>query len=307
MLREDGFVMDDGTVSRLAEHRFLLTTTTANAARVMQHLELCHQWLWPQLELHLVSVSEQWAQCSVAGPRSRDLLRRLVDPQHDISDAALPYMGVATPTILGGLPARLFRISFSGELAYEIAVPAGFGDLLVRRLMDAGRGLGVTPYGTEALGVMRIEKGHVAGNEINGHTTAADLGLGRMMSTRKDYVGRALSQRPALREPGRPTLVGLKPLDRSQRLRAGAHLLGEGRAPGAAGDEGYVTSVAFSPTLGHWIALALLAHGPQRHGQSIEVHDPLRDSRIDSRINSRILAEVCDPVFLDPSGERLRG
>jgi sarcosine oxidase subunit alpha len=290
-------------VSRLSEQRFLITTTTANAARVMQHLEFCHQWLWPQLDLHLVSVSEQWAQCSVAGPRSRDLLRRLVDPQHDISDASLPYMGAAALTVLRGLTARLFRISFSGELAYEIAVPAGFGDLLVRQLMDAGRDLGVTPYGTEALGVMRIEKGHVAGNEINGHTTAADLGLGRMMSTRKDYVGRALSQRPALRDPGRPTLVGLKPLDRAQRLRAGAHLMAQGREPVPAGDEGYVTSVAFSPALGHWIALALLEHGPQRHGESVQVLDPLRDSRS----ASPILAEVCDPVFLDPSGERLRG
>ena len=133
MLREDGFVLDDGTTSRLAEDRFIVTTTTANAAKVLQHMEFCHQWLWPELDVQLSSVSEQWAQLSIAGPRSRDVLRKVVDPQHDISNAAFPYMAAAEMTALGGIQARLFRISFSGELAYEIAVPAGYGDALIRR------------------------------------------------------------------------------------------------------------------------------------------------------------------------------
>ena len=299
MLREDGFVMDDGATARLAEDCFIITTTTANAARVMQHMEFCHQWLWPELDVQFTSVSEQWAQYSIAGPRSRDVLRQLVDAQHDISNAALPYLAAAELTVLDGIAARLFRISFSGELAYEIAVPAGFGDLLIRRLMSAGETYGITPYGTEALGVMRIEKGHVAGNEINGQTTAADLGLGRMMSARKDYIGRVMAQRPALLDPDRPSLVGLKPVDRSQRLRTGAHFIAVGAEPTGANDEGYMTSVAYSPTLGCWIGLGLLVRGPRRHGERVRAYDPVR--------NGDTLVEVCDPVFVDPAGERLRG
>jgi methylglutamate dehydrogenase subunit C len=299
MLREDGFVLDDGTTSRLAEHRYILTTTTANAAKVLQHMEFCQQWLWPELDVQLSSVSEQWAQLSVAGPRSRDVLRKVVDPEHDISNAAFPYMAAAELTVMGGLPARLFRISFSGELAYEIAVPAGYGDPLMRRIIEAGREFAIAPYGTEALGVLRIEKGHVAGNEINGQTTARDLGLGRMMSSRKDYIGRVMAQRPGLTASDRPTLAGFKPVERAARLRAGAHFIAEGAEARAANDQGYMTSVAFSPTLGHWIGLGFLAGGPSRHGQRVRACDPVR--------NGDVLVEVCDPVFYDPAGERLRG
>jgi glycine cleavage system aminomethyltransferase T len=299
MLREDGFVLDDGTTSRLAEDRFVVTTTTANAAKVLQHLEICHQWLWPQLDVQFSSVTEQWAQFSVAGPRSRDVLRRIIDAQHDISNRALPYMAAAEITAIGGVRARLFRISFSGELAYEIAVPAGYGEALFRRIMEAGRAFGIAPYGTEALGVMRIEKGHVAGNEINGQTTARDLGLAKMMSARKDYVGRLMALRPGLTALDRPTLVGFKPVDRDERLRAGAHLIAEDVKPVAANDQGYMTSVAFSPTLGHWVGLGLLASGPSRHGEHVRAYDPVR--------NGDVVVEVCDPVFYDPSGERLRG
>src|SRR5262249_24396354 len=167
MLREDGFVFDDGTVARLANEHFIVTTTTANAARVLQHMEYCHQWLWPNLNVYFVSVSEQWAQLSLAGPRSRDVLRGVVDASHDISNAAFPYLAAAPMTVMGGIEARLFRLPFSGELAYEVAVPAGYGEHLMRRIMEVGGEYGITPYGTEALGVMRIGKGHVAGNEIN--------------------------------------------------------------------------------------------------------------------------------------------
>src|SRR6185295_3959777 len=180
MLREDGFVMDDGTTSRFAEDRFFMTTTTASAARVYQHMQFCHQVLWPELDVQFVSVSDQWAQFSVAGPHARDTIAKTVDAPFDLSNEAFPYMAAGELTIAGGTPARLFRLSFSGELAYEIAVPARYGDALARRLMEAGAPYGITPYGTEALGVMRIEKGHFAGNEIDGRTTAADLGAGRM-------------------------------------------------------------------------------------------------------------------------------
>ncbi len=155
-----------------------MTTTTANAVKVMQHLEFCRQVLWPALDVQITSVSEQWAQMAIAGPRSRDLLRAVIDDEHDISDAAFPYLAARTVSVGGGIEARLFRVSFSGELAYELAVAGGYGDALARALMAAGRPFGVTPYGLEAMGVMRIEKGHVAGGELNGQTTARDLGLG---------------------------------------------------------------------------------------------------------------------------------
>ena len=164
MLREDGFVLDDGTVARLSETKWLMTTTTANAARVLQHMEFCAQVLWPDLDVQFASVTDQWAQIAVAGPKSRDLLRRIVDPACDISNAALPYMGWTSVTV-GGLPARLYRISFSGELAYEIAVPAAYGNALVMAIAAAGADMGALPYGTEALAMLRIEKGHPAGSE----------------------------------------------------------------------------------------------------------------------------------------------
>ena len=198
-----------------------------------------------------------------------------------------------------GAPARIVRISFSGELAFEVSVPALLGDRLVRALFVAGRAFDAVAYGTEALGVMRIEKGHPAGNELDGRTTLGDLGLGRLLSAKKDHIGRVMAARPGLTDPGRPALVGLRPVDRASRLRAGAHLLPPGARPVAANDQGHVTSAAFSPTLGHAIALALLARGPERRGERVSVHDPVRGRDIE--------AEVCDPVFVDPQGLRARG
>jgi sarcosine oxidase subunit alpha len=297
MLREDGIVMDDGTTTRLADDRFFLTTTTVNAAKVMQHIDYARQVLWPELDVQATSVTEQWATYAVAGPRSRALLQRLL-PDSDLSNEAFPFMAAAE-FAWRGQPARLFRLSFSGELAYEISVPALAGDELIRALFDVGRDYDAVAYGTEALGVMRIEKGHPAGNELNGQTTAADLGMGRMLSTKKDFIGRIMSRRPGLSDPARPALVGLKPTDRTRTLRAGSHLLPRGEAPVAANDHGYVTSAAFSPTLGHAIALALLRDGRERHGEIITVHDPLRGGDLQ--------AEVCDPIFLDAEGVRVRG
>ncbi len=159
MLREDGFVMDDGTTARLADRQYIMTTTTANAGRVMQHLQFCHQILWPHLDVQLTSVSEQWAQYAIAGPRSREVLCKLVDAPFDMSNAGLPFLGAASLTISGGCAARLFRISFSGELAYELAVPASQAQQTLHAIAAAGEEFGLIPYGTEALSVLRIEKG----------------------------------------------------------------------------------------------------------------------------------------------------
>ncbi len=297
MLREDGIVMDDGTASRFAEDSFFVTTTTVNAAKIMQHLDYARQVIWPELDVQAISVTEQWASFAVAGPLSRAMLQPMF-PDLDLANDAFPYMAVAQCR-WDGMPARIFRLSFSGELAYEVAVSARAGDRLIRALARHGRALGVTPYGTEALGVLRLEKGHVAGNELNGTTTAGDLGLGRMLSRKKDFIGRALAQRPGLVAPERAVLVGLKPVARTQAIRAGAHLLAAGAAAIAANDHGYVTSAAFSPTLGHPIGLGLLAYGRERHGERVVVHDPVRGGDVE--------AEVCDPVFVDPEGLRFGG
>jgi methylglutamate dehydrogenase subunit C len=299
MLREDGFVMDDGTTARLANDRFFLTTTTANAGKVFQHLEFCHQVLWPALDVQLTSVSDQWAQFAVAGPHSRDTLAKIVDPGIDISDSKFPYMAAGEITVCGGLRARLFRVSFSGERAYELSIPARYGHALIERVVTAGAEFGITPYGTEALGVMRIEKGHAAGNELSGQTTATDLGFARMMSRTKDYIGRRMAERAALCDAERPSLVGLRPADPKAQFLAGAHLVAAGASATAKDDEGYVTSAAYSPTLRTRIALGLLANGPARIGERIRVVDPLRGLR-------DIDVEVCPPCFYDPEGAKLR-
>jgi methylglutamate dehydrogenase subunit C len=295
MLREDGFVMDDGTTTRFADDRFFVTTTTANAAKVMQHIDYARQVLWPELDVQAASVTEQWSTFSVAGPRSRALLQKLL-PAIDLSNDRFPYMA-AVEMRWQDVPARLFRLSFSGELAYEISVPASHGDRLVRALFEVGKDFDAIPYGTEALGVMRIEKGHPAGNELSGQTTAADLGMGRMMSTKKDFIGRVMAGRPGLTDPDRPSLVGIRPLG-GERLRAGGHLIPRRAEAIAANDQGYVTSVAFSPTLGRPIGLALLKRGPDRIGERVIVHDPVRGPDVE--------VEICNPVFIDPEGARVR-
>ena len=297
MLREDGIVFDDGTVTRIAPDRWFMTTTTANAAPVMRHIDFARQVLWPELDVAAVSVTEQWATYAVAGPRSRELLAAAL-PDVDLSNDALPYMG-AVCWRWQGHAARLYRLSFSGELAYELSVPARLGAALVDHLFAAGARFDLTPYGTEALGVMRIEKGHAAGNELNGWTTATDLGLGRMASRKKDYIGRLMAERPALIDPARPRLVGLVAADGLSAIRAGGHLVRPGAAPIATNDEGFVTSACYSPTLSQPIALALLAHGADRHGEEVVVHDPVR--------GADVRALVCNPVFFDQAGDRLRG
>ncbi len=298
MLREDGFVMDDGTVARLSPRHFVTTTTTANAAKVLEHLDFCRQVLWPALDVSIVPVTEQWAQLAVAGPRARVALAKLVDSPEDVSNEALPYMGF-TEVSVGGVPCRLFRVSFSGERAYEIAIAAEFGDALMRALMQGGAELGIAPYGTEALNVLRIEKGHASGPEIDGRTTLGDLGLGKLAGRTNDWVGRVMAARPGLGDPDRPAMVGLIPVDPAVELLAGAHLVAPGCPTIAAHDEGHVSSVAHSPTLGHDIALAFLRRGRARVGETIRVVDLLRDADVACR--------VVDPVFIDPKGEKLRG
>jgi sarcosine oxidase subunit alpha len=296
MLREDGHLYDDGTCARLAEDHYVVTTTTANAGAVYRNMEFARQCLWPDLDVQLISATDAWAQIAVAGPKSRALLSRVVD-DFDLSNEAFSFMACSELTVCGGLRARLFRISFSGELAYEIAVPARFGAALMERLMAAGEDLGVTPYGTEALGVMRIEKGHAAGAELNGQTTAQMLGLGRMVSQKKDSIGAVMSRREGLAGEAR-RLVGLKPVAPERMAVAGAHLFAKGAPRDMENDQGWVTSACYSPHLKSYIALAYLENGDTRMGETLIAANPLEGSEVP--------VEVVSPHFIDPEGGRLR-
>lgn len=298
MLREDGIVMDDGTTARMSENHFIMTTTTAKAGPVYKHLEFCRQVLFPKMDVHLISTTDGWAQFSIAGPDVRKLLLKIVDKNHDISNEAFPYMACGEITICNGVRARLFRISFSGEHAYELAVPSRYGDSLIRVLADAIQEFDGVVYGTEALGVMRVEKGHAAGNELNGQTTAANLGMERMLSKKKDCIGNILSQRDELSREDGLRLVGFKPVDKNSKLSSGAHFLAINAENNMDNDQGYMTSVAYSPILGHSIGLGYIENGSNRMGEKIRSVDFMRGTEIE--------VEITSPHFYDPEGERLR-
>ncbi len=299
MLREDGVVFDDGTTSRIADNRYFMTTTTANAAAVLTHLEYLLQIVWPDLRVQVTSETEQWAAMAIAGPRARTVLARVVEGL-DVSDASLPFMGVRDAHI-SGAPVRIFRISFSGELAYEINTPADYGRGLWEALLAAGTGEDIIPYGLEAMGILRIEKGHVAGPELNGRTTAEDLGLGRLVSEKKpDFIGKHLRARPALKEPTRQRLVGLVPVDGASKLKPGAQIVAE-PTPALPGKSlGHITSTAHSSVLGHSVALALVSGGLERKGETLYAAYFLENG-------TTVPVRVVDPVFVDPEGKRLHG
>jgi sarcosine oxidase subunit alpha len=275
-----------------------MTTTTANAVTVFRHMEFCRQCLWPEMDVHLISATEQYAQYAVAGPNSRNVLQKIVDTEFDISNEAFPFMACGDITICNGTPARLFRISFSGELAYEIAVPTRYGDALVRTIMSAGEEFNIVPYGTEALGVMRIEKGHAAGNELNGQTTARNLGMDRMVSKKKDCIGNTLSERASLNQEDGLILMGFRPVDPNEKLNAGSHFLTKDTAANTHNDQGWMSSVAYSPSLGHAIGLGFIKRGGDRLGEIVHATDPLQGIEVD--------VEIVAPHFIDPEGERLR-
>ena len=298
MLREDGIALDDGTAARLDENHFVVTTTTANAVSVYRHMEFVRQCLYPKMDVQLISTTEAWAQFAIAGPNSRSVLRKIVDKEYDISNEGFPFMACGQITVCGGLRARLFRISFSGELAYELAVPTRYGDSLIREIMKAGEEFDIVPYGTEALGVMRIEKGHAAGNELNGTTSALNLGMGRMVSKKKDSIGSVMSEREGLNTPDALKLVGFMPVNKNDRVPAGSHLMSTGSPVDAAHDQGYITSACFSPNLNCHIGIGFLKAGDTRIGEVVRLVSPLTGQ--DHNV------QVVSAHFIDPEGERLR-
>lgn len=292
MLREDGFVLDDGTTARLGEHHYLTTTTTAAAGLVMRHMEFVHQAFCAAWEVRFVSVTEAWAQFAVAGPQARALLNSILDAPLE----AFPFMACG-PVSVQGIPARLFRISFSGEAGYEIAVPTRYGEALFRDLLARAETMGGGPYGMEALNVLRIEKGFITHAEIHGRVTAFDIGMEKMISQKKDCIGKRAAERPGMLGPERDQLVGIRVVGEAA-ITAGAHLFVPGEVLDRVHSNGYLTSVGYSPVLGGYLGLGFLRNGRARHGERIRVVDRLRD--ID------VMAEVCDPVFHDREGEKLR-
>ncbi|PIE06705.1 MAG: sarcosine oxidase subunit alpha [Rhodobacterales bacterium] len=294
MCSENGFLIDDGVVARLDDETWLCHTTTGGAERIHGHMEDWLQCEWWDWKVHVVNLTEQFAQIAVVGPKARQLLESLGGM--DVSKAALPFMHWAGGE-LAGFPVRIYRISFSGELSYEIAVEASLGQALWDRLMADGKGLGIMPYGTEALHVMRAEKGFIMiGDETDGTVIPQDLGLGWALSKKKaDFLGKRAHARPEMARDSRWKLVGLETTDGSV-LPDGAYIVAEGQnANGQRNTEGRVTSSYHSPTLGRGIAMGLVLHGPARMGETVQV----------ARIGAEpVAAKIVDPCFYDKEGAK---
>ena len=299
MLGEDGMVMDDGVTSRLGETHFLMTTTTGNAAPVMAHLEEYLQTEWPEMDVHLTSVTEQFATIAIAGPNSRRLLAELTE-DIELSPGGFAHMTLKEGHV-AGIPARVFRVSFTGESAFEINVPSSYGLSLWQTLIAAGEKYGITPYGTEAMHVLRAEKGFIiVGQETDGSTNPIDLGMDWIVSKKKEFVGRRSLTRSDMAKPDRKQLVGIVTGDPDTVLPEGAQLVETDKVKPAPPMVmvGHVTSSYMSPNVGRSIALALVKGGRERMGQKLVA--PLLDGR-------RVPCSITEPVFFDPEGERLRG
>ena len=295
MLRDDGIVLDDGTTARISENGFFMTATTAHGPKALTNMEFLLETAWPELKVRVTETTDQWGAMAVAGPLSREVLAQVVEGV-EMDNDAFPFMGVRRATI-GDAAVRLHRVSYSGELAYEVFVPAHHGQAVWERIVEAGGPFDLRPYGTEAMDVLRIEKGHVAGPELDGRTTLGDLGLEGLASTRKPFVGSVLMKRPGLTDAARPRLVGLASDPAAGVLRAGALVREQPfRAPDGA-NLGHVTSVTYSPALGHYIALALVAGGMDREGQTLYASSPVTGENTP--------AQVVSPVFVDPERRRL--
>ena len=294
MLNDDGVVLDDGTTSRITETQFYMTTTTAQAGEVMSWLEYLLQMHWTDLNVHVTSLTDEWGGMAVSGPNSRRALQ-LAFPDIDLTTEGLPYMGVKD-IVFEGVPVRILRLSFSGELAYEVHCPADYTTSLWQHISNAAQPLGIKPYGLEALASLRIEKGHVAGADLDHRNTLDDLGLGKMAGKEKPYIGKELRFRENYQAPERWSLVGIECMEDGKKLRGGAILF-------AATDEikghgrGYITSVTWSTELNKFIALALYDDGLKHEGEDIICAFPLK--------NENVKARIVSPHFIDIHGARL--
>ncbi|WP_440935168.1 sarcosine oxidase subunit alpha family protein [Candidatus Pelagibacter sp.] len=296
MLREDGIVMDDGTTTRISENHYHMTTTTAQAANVLSHLEYYLQIVWPELNVNVVSTTEQWAGAAIAGPKSRDLLAKLF-PKIDVSNEALPFMGYVEGDLFG-VKARIFRISFSGELAYEINVESDFGLFMWEKIIEIGEEFNVQPYGTEALSTLRIEMGHVAGPELDGRTIPYDVSLEGLVSKKKDFIGKRSLAKEAFNKVDRQKIVGLVPLDRKSSIPEGSHLVENKNAKLPNPKLGHVSSSCWSVENNNPFSLAILKDGKNMIGKKLFAVSPLK--------NTSIEVEVMSSHYVDHEGKRVR-
>lgn len=295
MCGEDGMVFDDGVTACLAENHFVMTTTTGGAARVYQWLELYHQTEWPELEVYFNTVTDHWSTATITGPNSRKLLAELTDA--DVSNDNFKYMDWQQITV-AGVPARVFRISFTGELSFEINVQANYGMHVWEALIAAGEKYNLTPYGTETMHILRAEKGFIiAGQDTDGSVHPYDLNMGWCVSNQKpfSFIGKRGMNRADCTRENRKQLVGLKTKDPKQVIPEGAQAVLDPNAPVPMPMEGHVTSSYWSETLGHSIAMGFIKNGLNKMGDT--VYYPLADGTV-------IEAEICSSIFYDPKGER---
>jgi len=294
MLKEDGYIMDDGVVARMAQDRFHVTTTTGGAPRVLNHMEDYLQTEWPDLKVFLTSITEQYAVIALQGPRAREVIAPLVS-DIDLSNEAFPHMSVRTGFICG-VPTRLFRVSFTGELGFEINVPSDYGRAVWEEIYERGKPFGITPYGTETMHVLRAERGFIiVGQETDGTVTPDDVGLAGMIAGAKpDFVGKRSLARPDLVAAGRKQLVGLLADEATMVLEEGAQVVDDEKRPLPMKALGHVTSSYWSPNCGRSIALALVAGGRDRIGGDLYVTTPGGFAKV----------KVTAPVFFDAKGTR---
>lgn len=302
MLRDDGMVMDDGTVARLGDNRYLITTTTANAGSVFRNLDRHLQVDWTDLRCAVTSLTDHYTAIALAGPKSRAILEKLLGSDADVSNEALPFMGHIQCSWQDH-QIDIFRVSFSGEMAYELFIQSDHGIELWEGLMEAGSDDHLRPYGVKALDILRTEKGHLTGAEIDGRRTLADIGFGRMAKDERYFIGKVMARRDELQREDRLQIVGLKSINASSQLIEGMHLIDpdlKGRTAFPKGaSQGHITSACFSPVLENEIALAVLKDGRARHGQTLLAVSPMQ--------NLEVEVSIADPVFIDPKGEWLRG
>ncbi|MEM7669437.1 MAG: sarcosine oxidase subunit alpha, partial [Pseudomonadota bacterium] len=300
MLRDDGIVFDDGVTWRLGDENFLMTCTTANAATVMAWLENLLQARWPDLRVHVASTTDQWAGVAVAGPLARQVLQPILTG--DLSNESVPFMGILETEMKvegGTIPVTVARISFSGEQAFEIMTPSDYGPHLWRTIHPAVERAGGSAYGVEALGALRIEKGHVTGAELDGRVTLEDAGLGKMASSKKAFIGNVLRKRPDLDRADRPQLAHFMPVVPGQKFRIGAIVCEPDKLAGHG--LGWITGVTTAPALeNQWLGIGFVAGGPDAwHGKTVMIADPIRGSNVEARVMS--------PHQYDPNGERMHG
>ncbi|GAB3522986.1 sarcosine oxidase subunit alpha family protein [Arthrobacter monumenti] len=301
MCTPDGMIFDDGVTLRIDDNRYFMTTTTGGAAKVLEWLEEWSQTEWPELDVKCTSVTEQWSTVAVVGPKSREVVAKLV-PDLDVSQEAFEFMEFRQTTLASGIPARICRISFSGELAFEINVESWYGLSVWEQVAEAGAEFNITPYGTETMHVLRAEKGFIiSGQDTDGTVTPQDAGMEWVVSKRKDFIGKRSYTRLDHTRVNRKELVGLLPVDKTFRLPEGAQIVEQGTPitpeDGPVPMVGHVTSSYYSPAMGRSFALALIKGGRERIGQTLVA--PLQGKLIE--------VEVTDTVMYDREGSKRDG